>query len=199
MGGCAYNSRYKQKDRTPKKPLAVWIFLYCVRLTVRGMACFCLALAIVSPSAWAQQTSAPLKPARLRSPPVMKNVFFNVAWGSATGALLGAAAVVVAADNPSSPENTRSEAVTGATYGGLVGLGVGLYLVFSGITFNLADATQSPAVFVNDGPQATGSEHLHIGKLRHAEPNTPFLAMGLIQTPHGNALSINAKVFAMRF
>lgn len=73
--------------------------------------------------------------------PVMENVFFNVVWGSALGGILGIAAAVIQSSDHSAPEDARSSAFTGATAGGLAGLGVGLYLVFQGITFEKQGAT----------------------------------------------------------
>ncbi len=73
--------------------------------------------------------------------PVMQNVFFNVVWGSAAGAALGFASAVLAASDKSNPTNSRGQAFQGATLGGLIGLGVGVYLVYSGITFDPAGST----------------------------------------------------------
>jgi hypothetical protein len=80
-------------------------------------------------------------PARAQEKPVMENVFYNVVWGSAFGATLGLAAAVVGSADKSKPENVRSSAFSGATAGGLVGLGLALYLVYSGITFDPASST----------------------------------------------------------
>jgi hypothetical protein len=73
--------------------------------------------------------------------PVMQNVFFNVVWGSATGAALGFASAILAASDKSNPQNVRGQAFQGATLGGLIGLGVGVYLVYSGITFDPTGST----------------------------------------------------------
>jgi hypothetical protein len=68
--------------------------------------------------------------------PVMQNVFFNVVWGSAFGATLGLATSVLGSKDKSSPQNVRSSTFSGATAGGLIGLGLALYLVYAGITFD---------------------------------------------------------------
>ncbi len=68
----------------------------------------------------------------------MQNVFFNVVWGSANGAMLGTAAAIIGSRNKENPSDLGSAAFTGATVGGLIGLGVGLWLVYGGITFNEA-------------------------------------------------------------
>jgi len=67
--------------------------------------------------------------------PVMENVFFNVIWGSALGGVLGLASAIISADDASAPDNARSAGFSGATVGGLVGLGVGLWVVYQGATF----------------------------------------------------------------
>jgi hypothetical protein len=73
--------------------------------------------------------------------PVMQNVFFNVIWGSAVGATLGVAAAVIASSNKSAPSDARNSTITGATTGGVLGLGVALFLVYQGITFDPGSST----------------------------------------------------------
>lgn len=120
--------------------------------------------------------------------PVMENVFFNVIWGSAGGALLGLSFAVIGSSDHSQPDNARSTAFTGATVGGMVGLGLGLYLIFQGITFDQLGTTV-------------------LGATVQAEPPSwPPLAMelppfGLITDP-GNARRITgfqARVLDIRF
>jgi hypothetical protein len=79
---------------------------------------------------------APLAAAQTAEQPVMQNVFFNVVWGSANGALLGAAAAVIGSRNKENPSNLGGAAFQGATIGGIIGLGIGLWLVYGGITFD---------------------------------------------------------------
>lgn len=67
-------------------------------------------------------------PALAQEKPVMENVFFNVVWGSAVGAVLGISTAIIGSDDHSAPSEARSSAFTGATVGGLAGLGIGLYL-----------------------------------------------------------------------
>jgi hypothetical protein len=88
-------------------------------------------------------TLAPATPALAQQAqkPVMENVFFNVVWGSAVGAALGVAVAVVGSADKSAPSGARSAAFQGATAGGLIGLGVALYLVYGGITFDPAAST----------------------------------------------------------
>lgn len=77
-----------------------------------------------------------LEGAPLGKPPVMQTVFFNVVWGAGTGALLGAASASLAAGAATEPANLREEVITGATLGSVLGAGVGIWLVFNGITFD---------------------------------------------------------------
>ncbi len=87
-----------------------------------------MVLAVAERHAFAQ--------ALMQEKPVMENVFFNVFWGSATGALLGAASASVAADQKDKPKGLRESIVTGATFGGVAGLAAGVWLLFNGITFD---------------------------------------------------------------
>jgi hypothetical protein len=80
-------------------------------------------------------------PAFAQQKPVMENVFYNVVWGSAAGALLGSAAAVIGATDKTNPPGLRSGAFQGATAGGIIGLGVGVWLVFAGITFEPQGST----------------------------------------------------------
>ncbi len=107
---------------------------------LRGMRWIALAVLVtVATPAYAQQK------------PVMENVFYNVVWGSASGALLGSAAAVIAAKDKTNPKGLRTGAFQGATAGGIIGLGVGVWLVFAGINFEpqgstITDAAPAPAL-----------------------------------------------------
>ncbi len=81
-----------------------------------------------------QVSTGPAALAQQRKP-VMENVFFNVIWGSALGGVLGLASAIISADDHSAPDNARSAGFSGASVGGLVGLGVGLWVIFQGTTF----------------------------------------------------------------
>ena len=71
-----------------------------------------------------------------REKPVMQNTFFNVIWGSVVGAMLGASSAGVSQGTKANSTLLRESVVTGATAGGIIGLGVGIWLTFSGITFD---------------------------------------------------------------
>ncbi|MCH8842423.1 MAG: hypothetical protein IID61_05525 [SAR324 cluster bacterium] len=92
----------------------------------------------------------------MREKPVMENVFFNVFWGSATGALLGAALSSIAADQKDKPTQLRESIVQGATFGGVAGLAAGIWLLFNGITFDpdrsLFFRGAGPVVQADSGP-----------------------------------------------
>jgi hypothetical protein len=79
--------------------------------------------------------------AQQQQKPVMENVFYNVVWGSVLGATIGLAGAIIASPDKSSPTNVRESVFTGATGGGLIGLGLALYLVYQGITFDPANST----------------------------------------------------------
>ncbi len=91
------------------------------------VAVLLLTLSILSTGAQAQVT---------REKPVMENTFFNVVWGSATGGVLGAASAALGGGTATSPKSLRENAITGATVGGIIGLGIGVWLTFNGVTFD---------------------------------------------------------------
>jgi hypothetical protein len=95
-----------------------------------------LLLSLLLPLLWQGPAQAQEVPK-----PVMQNVFVNVVWGSAFGATLGVAVAVIGSSNTSSPSDVRSNAFSGATAGGLIGLGLALYFVYQGITFDPATST----------------------------------------------------------
>jgi hypothetical protein len=117
-------------------------------LTVRWIALLLAAVLVAllgAPPAFAQaQAPAADQPAAAapRGPaPVMQNVFYNVIWGSAVGALLGFAGAVESSQDKSNPAGARPAAFQGATLGGVIGLGVGIWLVYAGISFDPGGAT----------------------------------------------------------
>jgi len=70
----------------------------------------------------------------------MRNVFLNVLWGSLVGGLTYTGISFlddqVAESERYSASNIFTKFVSGATYGGIVGLGAGVYLSFSNISFD---------------------------------------------------------------
>ncbi|OGG95461.1 MAG: hypothetical protein A2508_03855 [Candidatus Lambdaproteobacteria bacterium RIFOXYD12_FULL_49_8] len=72
--------------------------------------------------------------------PPMRNVFLNVLWGSLTGGMLYTGLNILD-DTKSKGErygftNMTAKFIEGATYGGIGGLFVGVYLSMSGISFD---------------------------------------------------------------
>lgn len=88
--------------------------------------------------------------------PVMENVFYNVIWGSAVGALIGIATAVEGSSDKTNPSNFRGAAFQGATLGGVIGIGVAVWLVYAGITFDPAGSTLTGATWpaASDDPIA---------------------------------------------
>ncbi|MDH5752788.1 MAG: hypothetical protein OEZ59_10285 [Deltaproteobacteria bacterium] len=82
--------------------------------------------------------------------PVMKNVFYNTLWGSGWGALMGLSMVVIEAEDKSQPGNISEPMFQGVTIGGVLGFGVGLFLVLQGISFDQSAAPLSKFITHND-------------------------------------------------
>ncbi|MGK0288905.1 MAG: cell division protein FtsN [bacterium] len=75
--------------------------------------------------------------------PAMRNIFLNVLWGAATGAVLGVgvASLESTKENQTTDEkysfsNLSVAAIQGATYGSFAGLLAGLYFSYTGVTFD---------------------------------------------------------------
>ena len=131
--------------------------------------------------------------------PVMENVFFNVVWGSAAGALLGAAMAVTGSKDKSQPTGVREGGFQGATGGGVIGLGLGIWLVFTGITFdpNQSTLVQTPvaALGTGDGFGGGGGGGM---SLQAASNLLPFS----LETSPDNPLQITgikARLFNLNF
>jgi len=108
--------------------------------------------------------------------PIMENVFFNVVWGSVLGMMLGGAAATIEAEVKTQPYQLSDRVALGATWGGLAGLGVGIWLANNGISFD-----PSAALF-NFGPPAPPSMPLgSIGPPLEFEtaPGNPLRITGL--------------------
>lgn len=108
------------------------VFMAMGVLMRKILICLLAAMVLCAPLGLAQQAAPP---GLMGEKPVMENVFFNVVWGSVFGIVLGAASAVIEAEEKTSPDNLRDTVFGGATVGGLIGLGVALWLFSSGITF----------------------------------------------------------------
>lgn len=152
-------------------------------------AALLVALLWVPPAAHAQmQPQDGLPPPQK---PVMENVFYNVVWGSATGAILGMSVAIIGSSDPSQPADTRQGVFNGATVGGLVGLGVGLYLVYQGISFNPASSQ------LQLGAAGSGADGVPLA--RHDTPS--LLPFELITADSGplRVTGFRANVLDIRF
>ncbi len=71
--------------------------------------------------------------------PVMYSVFWNTLWGSAWGAAMGFSYHLV------SGIQVRESLISAATIGGVLGYGLGIYLVVSGLSFDKSFLLELPA------------------------------------------------------
>jgi hypothetical protein len=132
-------------------------------------------------------------PALAQQKPVMENVFYNVVWGSATGAVLGAAASVIAAKDKTNPPGLRQGVFQGATAGGLIGLGVGVWLVFAGINFDTNGSTLTNA----DLPPLSPTEERALALA--SPPPLPLIALEMSPTNPGHVTGFRAAVLDIKF
>lgn len=84
-------------------------------------------------------------------PPVMQSIFWNTLWGSGWGAVMGGSYHLA------SGINIRESVVTGATVGGMLGYGLGIYLVLNGISFDQRFLIKFPTPKFGPPPQASTS------------------------------------------
>jgi len=141
------------------------------------------------------QQGAPGQP---RQKVVMESVFFNVVWGSAMGATLGIASAVLGSKDPSQPNQVRQNAFSGATAGGIIGVGLGLFFVYTGITFDNSASPLFPVTMRGESREMLAG---------HSESGSPMLAMKDISpfsvetAPKGpfRITGFKARLFSMRF
>jgi hypothetical protein len=79
--------------------------------------------------------------------PVMYSVFWNTLWGSAWGASMGFSYHLV------SGIKLRESLISATTIGGILGYGLGIYLVVSGLSFDKSFLLQLPAPKFQPQPQ----------------------------------------------
>lgn len=132
-----------------------------------------------------QVSAAPAALAQNRKP-VMENVFFNVIWGSALGGVLGIASAIISADDKSAPENARSAGFSGATVGGLIGLGIGLWVIYQGTTF------EGSGVIITENGWYSPS-------LPHTIPMEPPLVFLTSPKNPSKIIGFRATIFRMKF
>ena len=105
----------------------------------------CINLPVISAQEEVIQLSAPKKP-------VMYSVFWNTLWGSAWGATMGFSYHLV------SGIQLRESLITSTTIGGVLGYGLGIYLVVGGLSFDKSYLLELPS------PQQSSQQ-----------PNTAFI------------------------
>ena len=105
----------------------------------------CINLPVIS----AQEEDIPLGDPQK---PVMYSVFWNTLWGSAWGATMGFSYHLV------SGIQLRESLITSTTLGGVLGYGLGIYLVVGGLSFDKSYLLELPS------PQQSAQQ-----------PNTAFI------------------------
>ena len=91
--------------------------------------------------------------------PVMYSVFWNTLWGSAWGATMGFSYHLV------SGIQLRESIITATTIGGVLGYGLGIYLVVSGLSFDKTYLLElpTPKFQANHNSSSYGFKGLQIG------------------------------------
>ncbi len=98
-------------------------------------------------------------------PPVMQSIFWNTLWGSGWGATMGLSYQLV------SGVNFRESVVTGATVGGLLGYGLGIYAIVNGVTFDQRFLLKLPTPQFGP-PQASNAPLPDALYTRHQKPDS---------------------------
>lgn len=112
-----------------------------------------------------------------KSQPPMENVFFNVLWGSLTGGMLMMGWATLDDDKPADERYTTSnmtkQFLSGATYGGLLGLVAGVYISFQGITF---DENLTKIAIM----QPPSKDHFPSARYSNQPPGTPSQDLNIV-------------------
>ena len=103
------------------------------------------------------------------SKPVMQSVFWNTVWGSAWGGVIGVSYFWF------SGTQFRNTVITTTTVGGMVGYGLGIYLVLNGLTFDKNYLLELPKPQFGPQPNASlwneDQSFLHARKNHRKQPN----------------------------
>jgi hypothetical protein len=133
----------------------------------------CINLPVIS----AQEEVIPLGVAKK---PVMYTVFWNTLWGSAWGATMGFSYHLV------SGIELRESLITSSTIGGVLGYGLGIYLVVGGLSFDKSYLLELPS------PQSSTQQ-----------PNTAFIESEMMplysRAVKPAPLNWEGPIFAFRF
>ena len=112
--------------------------------------------------------------------PVMYSVFWNTLWGSAWGATMGFSYHLV------SGIQLRESLITSSTIGGVLGYGLGIYLVVGGLSFDKSYLLELPS------PQSSTQQ-----------PNTAFIESEMMplysRSVNPAPLKWEVPIFAFRF
>jgi hypothetical protein len=112
--------------------------------------------------------------------PVMYTVFWNTLWGSAWGATMGFSYHLV------SGIELRESLITSSTIGGVLGYGLGIYLVVGGLSFDKSYLLELPS------PQSSTQQ-----------PNTAFIESEMMplysRAVKPAPLKWEVPIFAFRF
>ena len=125
----------------------------------------------------AQETAIPLGGSQK---PVMYSIFWNTLWGSAWGATMGFSYHLV------SGIQLRESLITSTTIGGVLGYGLGIYLVVGGLSFDKSYLLELPS------PQSSTQQ-----------PNTAFIESEMMplysRAVKPAPLKWEVPIFAFRF
>jgi hypothetical protein len=121
---------------------------------------FCLSLLVTfSSNVFGQAEEFPTEVQVELPLPPMENIFYNVLWGSITGGSVMMAWSIIDDSVPKTERQSfsslRNKFVEGATYGGVLGLVIGVYLSMNNIVFDegktrIAFFDPTPTTFNND-------------------------------------------------
>ena len=133
----------------------------------------CINLPVIS----AQEEVIPLG---VPKKPVMYTVFWNTLWGSAWGATMGFSYHLV------SGIELRESLITSSTIGGVLGYGLGIYLVVGGLSFDKSYLLELPS------PQSSTQQ-----------PNTAFIESEMMplysRSVNPAPLKWEVPIFVFRF
>ena len=107
--------------------------------------------------------------------PVMKSVFWNTVWGSTWGAVMGVSYHFFSDKAP-----FRESVVTSTTLGGVLGYGLGLYLVLNGLSFDERYLLKLPKPQFGPQPSASlwkeDNSKLHVLESSRKKPDLKWEA-----------------------
>ncbi len=112
------------------------------KFLIRSITCmFCMLMLVVNGgNAFGQTEDFPTEATEVVDQPPMKNIFMNVLWGSISGGAVMMSWAILDDELGESERyklsHLQTQFIVGATYGGLIGLGIGVFLSMKGMTFD---------------------------------------------------------------